>query len=266
MRRGGFTLVELLVVITIIALLASLLFPVFRSARERARTTVCGSRVKGLLVGLIAYDSENGSLPYGYDSRRTTPPPGGFPGNLMIDPIGWWWFHLTGAVRGGATRDKDLVRCPSKRLKDPMLKGNLLAGNYGVNRALCTNVTASSPYDPAYVGEPLSITNVRRPASALLVVDSGYSLICWWHATAEPPVTLGDHSIEDTAYVPGLEINKDRILWPGQTVDAIAGRHPNKTVNVGYVDGQVVLEKAGALLVEQYDPNAWDYSPLWGSR
>ena len=145
-----------------------------------------------------------------------------------------------------------------------MLEGNVLAGNYGVNRALCRNASASSPYSQAYVGEPLSIANVRRSGSTLLVVDSGYSLICWWHATAEPPVTLGDHSIENTAYVPGLEINKDRDLWPGQSKDAIAGRHPNKTVNVGYVDGAVVPEKAGDLLVEQYDPNAWDYSPLWG--
>ena len=36
-RRSAFTLVEILVVISIIALLAALLFPVFSSARENAR-------------------------------------------------------------------------------------------------------------------------------------------------------------------------------------------------------------------------------------
>jgi prepilin-type N-terminal cleavage/methylation domain-containing protein len=36
-RRKGFTLIELLVVIAIIAILAAILFPVFRPQRERRR-------------------------------------------------------------------------------------------------------------------------------------------------------------------------------------------------------------------------------------
>ncbi|MEI6915893.1 MAG: prepilin-type N-terminal cleavage/methylation domain-containing protein, partial [Armatimonadota bacterium] len=38
---AGFTLIELLVVIAIIAILAAILFPVFASAREKARSTKC---------------------------------------------------------------------------------------------------------------------------------------------------------------------------------------------------------------------------------
>ena len=41
MRFRGLTLVELLVVIAVIAMLAALLLPVFHSAREQARATVC---------------------------------------------------------------------------------------------------------------------------------------------------------------------------------------------------------------------------------
>src|SRR5947207_4918549 len=44
--RRGFTLIELLVVIAIIAILAAILFPVFAQAREKARQTVCLSRMK----------------------------------------------------------------------------------------------------------------------------------------------------------------------------------------------------------------------------
>jgi len=39
--RRGFTLIELLVVIAIISVLAAVLFPVFATAREKARQTSC---------------------------------------------------------------------------------------------------------------------------------------------------------------------------------------------------------------------------------
>ena len=45
MKRRGFTLLELLFVISIIAILAAILFPVFAGARESARRTTCASNL-----------------------------------------------------------------------------------------------------------------------------------------------------------------------------------------------------------------------------
>jgi prepilin-type processing-associated H-X9-DG protein len=90
-------------------------------------------------------------------------------------------------------------------------------------------------------------------------------MINWWHATDAPPVFL-DSTIEDTAYIPGLWINKDRVLWSGQEHDAINGRHPNKTVNVGYVDGHISRTKADDLFVEKTDDSYKNRSPLWAPK
>ncbi|HEY3333440.1 MAG TPA: DUF1559 domain-containing protein [Capsulimonadaceae bacterium] len=54
-KNTGFTLIELLVVIAIIAILAAILFPVFATAREKARQTTCSSNLKQLGISMLMY-------------------------------------------------------------------------------------------------------------------------------------------------------------------------------------------------------------------
>jgi len=66
--RRGFTLVELLVVIAVLAILAGILFPVFAKARERGRAAACLSNLKQFGLAVIAYsDDWDGKYPYGVD-------------------------------------------------------------------------------------------------------------------------------------------------------------------------------------------------------
>jgi prepilin-type N-terminal cleavage/methylation domain-containing protein/prepilin-type processing-associated H-X9-DG protein len=58
-QKSGFTLIELLVVIAIIAILAAILFPVFASAREKARQITCSSNEKQIAFALTAYLQDN---------------------------------------------------------------------------------------------------------------------------------------------------------------------------------------------------------------
>ena len=79
--RHAFTLIELLVVIAIIAILAAILFPVFASARAKARETACMSNGKQIALAMIQYAQD-------YDGRWVDVWPGytSGPANITYTP------------------------------------------------------------------------------------------------------------------------------------------------------------------------------------
>jgi prepilin-type N-terminal cleavage/methylation domain-containing protein/prepilin-type processing-associated H-X9-DG protein len=74
----GFTLVELLVVITIIGILIALLLPAVQAAREAARRVQCTNNLKQIALGALTHEQQQGFFPTG----------------------GWYWTWVGDADRG----------------------------------------------------------------------------------------------------------------------------------------------------------------------
>ena len=128
MSHRRFTLIELLVVVAIIAILAALLLPALRRAREQARATVCQSNLRQMQVTFLLYIDDYGGV---------TPPHvgGGNPNPLEVIQISLptiprlaWGSSFTGVA-------SSIVLCPTLLSGVPGLRshGTLTSGTYGAN-------------------------------------------------------------------------------------------------------------------------------------
>ncbi|MEM6553247.1 MAG: type II secretion system protein [Planctomycetota bacterium] len=111
--RKGFTLVELLVVISIVALLVGLVLPILGSARESAVRVQCQSNLRTLHQTLVVYaNDEDGSVPLGYRSGRVQ-------WNNMVYSAFISEFVLFGKLeRAGLLESPEAYYCPAETASD----------------------------------------------------------------------------------------------------------------------------------------------------
>jgi prepilin-type N-terminal cleavage/methylation domain-containing protein len=57
--QKGFTLLELLVVIGVLAILGALLFPALNSARAKVKRTTCGNNLRQINLGVRMYSDDS---------------------------------------------------------------------------------------------------------------------------------------------------------------------------------------------------------------
>ena len=90
--KRGFTLVELLVVITIIGILIALLLPAVQAAREAARQTQCKNNLKQLALGALNLEEHQHCLPTGGWGWMWVGEPEGSP--CKNSQPGGWGFNI----------------------------------------------------------------------------------------------------------------------------------------------------------------------------
>ena len=122
-RIRGFTLVELLVVIGIIALLISMLLPSLNKARQQANLIDCQARLREMGHALAIYESDaKGLLPWGVIDRTsdlswTTNQVQNTPANQ--ESYWWWNFTLSEVLTGrSCLHSNGLATRTSKIFKD----------------------------------------------------------------------------------------------------------------------------------------------------
>ena len=186
MRRRGFTLMELLIVIAIIALLVSILLPAITRAREMASRTVCLSNIRQLQLGWLAYANEHKGhfCTTGLSVARTYQGLGGLGG-------GWLSAHdlqNANAVDFPDSRlwpyvhDINVYYCPNdtrpvKGASDPTFPGSGSLASYGMNALMGgAYISGDNLFDVTYSTTPqpqlmTRLTQIRHPESTFVFIE-----------------------------------------------------------------------------------------------
>lgn len=121
----GFMLVELLVVIAVIGLLAGLLFPALRSARQKADTAKCANHLRQLGQATLMYCQDSDDyLPFAWYNDGDASA-NNFHGLLM--PL-----MYRCEFDGYGDFEYGVFACPT-RLKEPLVGSNPFKISYGMN-------------------------------------------------------------------------------------------------------------------------------------
>ncbi|HEY8748519.1 MAG TPA: DUF1559 domain-containing protein [Tepidisphaeraceae bacterium] len=171
MSRKGFTLVELIITVGIIAVLAAILLPALNVAREAARKTQCASNLRTLAIGFTGYAADNtGALP----GIATIPP----------TPSDWiYWASWNGAPfddfsKGPISQyvggNESTFRCPSDDAINHTVPANTIEqpqAPYRYSYLMNAFSADIERYACCLVSSQCRLAGVRHPSEKILLIE-----------------------------------------------------------------------------------------------
>lgn len=195
-RTGGFTLVELLVVVAIISVLVSILVPVVGNSLQDARRVVCATNIKEIGSAVNAYTRANNDS---YPTVRSKTNPqvrwitllGPYIGGSVVDP------NIESLPSNGNMIISNAFRCPNIAASKYQLPPGKNRGDYARTGSYGYNWMTFGPFAPQATGlqryGPVARSQIAKPAQTILVGDSfgDAAMTGQPHAyTLDPPVAL----------------------------------------------------------------------------
>jgi prepilin-type N-terminal cleavage/methylation domain-containing protein/prepilin-type processing-associated H-X9-DG protein len=203
-RRRGFTLVELLVVIGIIALLISILLPSLNRARENAKQVQCLSNLRQLGIAFVMYSQNN----KGYYPKSAAV------GTPTSDDFIYW--------QTGRDFNESAI---APHLAKPLSKGYFICPSDDVNNR---RYTASGGFRYSYSMNKwftrFKVAQCKNPSDKVVLYEED-----------ETSLDDGNSSPEDNSAIDLLAIRHDRKKIP--ETEATWRANIDRRGNAGFVDG-----------------------------
>ena len=266
--KRGFSLVEVMVVVSTVSVVMAVTMPAMNTARSRARAIVCRSNLRQLVLANIGYSNDHDgyyvpaaddflvtdgllSLQGGYHrwhGRRTGP-------DAPFDPLKG---PLAGYLANGKVKE-----CPERvefsKSQDGMINFERGCGGYGYNmqylgsRLWGGGISTMSAWIKAY-STTANAMEVKRPAETLMFADTAF-----WQQNQ----CLVEYSFAESPYyvVEGKpDVSGRKLGYPSPSIHF---RHYG-SANVGWADGHVEAKPmAKPVLRENYTAEMAKMSIGW---
>jgi prepilin-type N-terminal cleavage/methylation domain-containing protein/prepilin-type processing-associated H-X9-DG protein len=234
-KTTGFTLVELLVVISIIAILMSILVPALGMAREQGKAVICQNNLHQLVFANAAYSNEN-------ENYYVTAAPD------IMDSYGG--LHRWHGVRESHTEPFDSQKSPlasywgEGELKECSDMKNFRKGNpWDFNYE---DGCGGYGYNATYIGSRMwqkNGSNRYESSTRNMEVDNPSKTVMFADSAMAKKDENTSYYLEYSFIEPPFFVNRGKVMkkW-GTSTPSIHFRH-NEQANAGWVDGHITAEK-----------------------